>query len=392
MIRNWKFGLLGKKNAKKTRDPQIKGLHKGRKVTFEQLENRELLSVTAADIPDVDAAAPIAARAESEAYESALVPDSVLNTTGSSFLVNTNRDVVNANDGVLSLREAIAAAADGDKITFASSLGTTTITVSSTLVIHNSVTIDGGNRITLSANDNCEIMQIGRSSGSASMDVELRNLTFKNGCCASGNGGAIYFSQYGSTLTIKNSSFYDNTAYYRGGAVYFSSSNGTLTISDSTFAGNSAGTQGGAVYMPYGTAKITNTSFSDNSASSDAGALLGSGTISNSSFSGNTASSSAGAVYGQWTISDSSFSKNSVKNYYGGAVYGSGKISNSTFTDNSTTNGSGGVRFELRKFRLLVDQRDNEIGNREEIDETEPQRFGRVFFCDDLLECGNQRG
>ena len=47
-------------------------------------------------------------------------------------VVTTLDDTVNATDGVVSLREAISAASDGDTITFASSLSGGTITLSGT--------------------------------------------------------------------------------------------------------------------------------------------------------------------------------------------------------------------------------------------------------------------
>ena len=61
----------------------------------------------------------------------------------STIVVNTVSDTVNANDGVTSLREAIAQAGAGDTITFSAALNHQTILVASELDITKSLTIDG---------------------------------------------------------------------------------------------------------------------------------------------------------------------------------------------------------------------------------------------------------
>ena len=61
----------------------------------------------------------------------------------STITVNTTSDVVNANDGVTSLREAIAQAGAGDTIGFAAALDHQTISLAQGLVLSRDVVIDG---------------------------------------------------------------------------------------------------------------------------------------------------------------------------------------------------------------------------------------------------------
>lgn len=263
-----------------------------------------------------------------------------------SLVVDTRLDVVNPNDGVTSLREAVAAANDGATITFAESLGETTIALDSKVKIEKSITIDGGNRVTLDGiSDGC--FRVSGENGNSV--VEIRNLTFVNGD-ADGHGGAIS-NDYG-TLMITNSTFCDNYATGFGGAIdnYY----GNLTIVNSTFSGNSAYDCGGAIYTKGGIVLIANSSFSDNSSIDNGGAIYnddGELTISNTTFSGNSSLSNGGAIYNyrfennyETVISNSVFSGNSAK-MDGGAIgnnWGYMTIANSSFSGNHA-NGGGSI-------------------------------------------------
>lgn len=74
----------------------------------------------------------------------------VIVNVDSDFVVDTTLDVVDANDGLTSLREAIALAEEGDTITFANAIADSVLTLNDSLTIDKSLTIDGGaNNITL---------------------------------------------------------------------------------------------------------------------------------------------------------------------------------------------------------------------------------------------------
>ena len=117
------------------------------------------------------------------------------------------------------------------------------------------------------------------------------------------NGGAVYSTS--RSLTIIQSSFINNTAWVNGGAVYFSASSSyELTIKQCIFESNNADNgAGGAVYVDgnYGSANEPSSRniFNDNRASSNGGALCvrnGNLYINYSSFTNNTASN-GGAAY-----------------------------------------------------------------------------------------------
>src|SRR5687767_3451903 len=122
--------------------------------------------------------------------------------------------VINTNDsGAGSLRQAITNAVSGDTITFDPSLSGQVMTLSSNLLIHKDLIIDGSglsSQVTLSGNSGSRIIQI---LGSPS--VTISNLKFINGFSAS-SGGVIYST---GDLTVINSTF-TNNASSSGGAIY----------------------------------------------------------------------------------------------------------------------------------------------------------------------------
>jgi predicted outer membrane repeat protein len=113
-----------------------------------------------------------------------------------------------------------------------------------------------------------------------------------------GFGGAIYNCP-GSTLTVTDTTFSDNSAE-QGGAIC---NGGTLTINNSTFTGNRALRLKGGAIRNYGTLTINNSTFTGNSASGGIGGAINNGEafrqkgtllINNSTLSGNTAADGKG--------------------------------------------------------------------------------------------------
>ncbi|MGD9895022.1 MAG: hypothetical protein AB7U18_27370, partial [Dehalococcoidia bacterium] len=103
-----------------------------------------------------------------------------------TFVVTTAADVVNAGDGVLSLREAVAranATTAADRIGFASAIDGATLTLTGgELVLRQDVAIDGvrngdGVGVTI---DGADAQRILRTSG-AGTEVALEALTLANG-------------------------------------------------------------------------------------------------------------------------------------------------------------------------------------------------------------------
>ena len=197
----------------------------------------------------------------------------------------TDWTVQSAGDGVANaancpgascrLRDAIAAASNGDTIVFA---GDYTINLVSSLVIDRNLMIDGtGHSVTVSGQNSVRVFDI--SSG---VTAQLNALTIANGYDGLLGGGI----RNNGTLTVTNSTFVDNSAYYGGGIFNYQN----LTIINTTFTGNSApGGYGGGLYNS-GSLAMNNSTLADNSASaSNAGGLYNgaSATLRNTLFANN---------------------------------------------------------------------------------------------------------
>jgi hypothetical protein len=120
------------------------------------------------------------------------------------------------------LRDAIARAAGGDTIKFASSLANKTITLTSgQLFINKNLTIDAANVeiLTISGNNSSRVILTEPYT-----KVTLKNLIIANGRVsgtqennqATSAGGGIQ-TGYGSTLTLENCQVNNNVAGFGGG-------------------------------------------------------------------------------------------------------------------------------------------------------------------------------
>ena len=206
--------------------------------------------------------------------------------------------VTNTRDsGAGSLRDAIARAQAGDTIKFASTLASTTITLTSgQLAINKALTIDGTgvSNLTISGNQASQVFNVARNTTAA-----FKNLTIANGRTM-GSGGGIQASDYS-----------------------------TVVVTDCRFNNNAAGV-GGAISVGYGSnATVTNSQFN-----------LNDGTLTKSGFS---AGAIATAGSGVLTVRGSQFTNN--KGVNGGAIYsllGALTVEDSVFLKNSSAAGIGG--------------------------------------------------
>jgi predicted outer membrane repeat protein len=188
------------------------------------------------------------------------------------------------NSGQGSLRDALAAAGDGDTIEIQPELGTINLTsghleipAGKTITINgNGATIDGGG---ITSPTGGGILYVANTA-----NVTITDLTFANG---KGDkfGGAIYND---GTLALVDTTFTNNEATQDGGAI---ENCGVLNISGNTsFTGNEALSQfgvGGAIDNWYGSVNISGSVyFSGNTANSGGaiycyGGLTNNGTITN---------------------------------------------------------------------------------------------------------------
>jgi len=254
-----------------------------------------------------------------------------------TFTVTTLQDVV-ADDGLVSLREAITAAntnsafndaaagdATGDTIRFASQLAGQAIQLTGgQLAITDDLVIVGD--VTLDAQNQSRILSINTSE-----NVVLSRLTFVNGRV--GNlGGAIQV--FDGNLLISQAEFRSSSTTgfsSQGGAIY--SSNSNLRIGRSTFAENIS-ERGGAISGVDSNINVFQSTFTDNDgvAVNAASNLRGAG----------GAIESAGG--GRLSVVQSTFSENSSS--VGGAIFASSDnvfIFRTAFNENSSLRTGGAV-------------------------------------------------
>lgn len=132
-----------------------------------------------------------------------------------------------------------------------------------------------------------------------SVDLKFENITFDGGNAGNENGGAIWQNDGTAILAFKNCAFKNNNAT-NGGAVYMAGSN--MTAENTSFSDNTATTAAGAVGIA-GTAELvsfTDCDFTSNTAGKHGGALQNCGgektrlTVTRGTFSNNKTTDGSG--------------------------------------------------------------------------------------------------
>jgi len=306
-----------------------------------------------------------------------------------TYTINTLQDVVNANDGVLSLREAVTAAngSNGrDLITFANGLQGTITLNGTQLALTDNVDIigPGSGQLTISGNNQSRIFY----SGTTGKTITLEGLTLTNGHSI-GSGGAVSFDYasgvlrdvvivnssattsgggiyagYSSNLILENCVIENNAASssgYGGGIQTVYCYN--VAIADSVIADNTSYYGGGIGLNANVHNTIDNTIIHGNTSHAGGGihAIRTSGAagtsytndtiITNSWIIDNTAAAHAGGAFFQYsenvTVADSVISGNVANNDGGGGIYlyasGHSLVTGSTIANNSSAVHGGGV-------------------------------------------------
>jgi Ca2+-binding RTX toxin-like protein len=264
----------------------------------------------------------------------------------SNLVVSTLEDESDGDfrEGDLSLREAIAIADSGATITFDSSLTDSTIKlVLGELAIDKDLTIQGlgANNLTIDGSFlrgefgsfiSSRVFNINDGDDATGSNVTIEGITITGGdlifASDAGSGGAGIFNR--ENLSLNSSIISDNNAPGRFGAGI--SNEGNLVVNSSLITNNNAGYRGGVsgagfgggIYNRRGTAKIVNSTITENTASIgggiDNGATL---EISNSTITSNTADLSSfsetigNGISGSATITSSIVAGNGINDFGG---------------------------------------------------------------------------
>ena len=205
--------------------------------------------------------------------------------------VSITTDVVNANDGKCSLREAIDAAnrdkasgpapgeclaGNGADTIFLSKGITYTLTLTSTgdLEITRTVTLN----VTGVGNPVNAVIQGGSGWNDrifriySSAAVNMSNITIRGGR-GTGPGGGVHVAS-GSALTLTNGLLRDNVVSGQGGGGIFLANGSAMTITNSAVISNTATSGGGGGIRASGVLTITNSTISSNSAFEHGGGIF----------------------------------------------------------------------------------------------------------------------
>ena len=323
------------------------------------------------------------------------------NWDSSEIIVTTFDDVIDPNDGLISLREAIGLANQSERdltillpagtyplsipgigddsgltgdldilpggsvtilgagsdqtVLDANDLGDRVLDVLAGAVVNlDGLTITGGhmpnngggirNDGTLQLHDVRVIDNSGYNGGgirnTGQLSISASVITQNAG---SNTGGGI--SNFGGEVAITGSTISDNSTKYGGGLW----TNASAVIVDSTIEYNDASENGGGIINATGgTLSIERTAFVENTAKFGGGIWTNAtATITDSTFDGNQASSNGGAISntsnGTLSLVGGTLSGNTGN--FGGGLLNSGTSSvvNSTFSGNEARNGGGGI-------------------------------------------------
>ena len=226
-------------------------------------------------------------------------------------------------------------------------------------------TLDGGARFNIKDDGTVTVTNagIGKRVIYAKPERGKLNLTFENlvikGGNASDNGGGVYFSSTGGSLTMNGGEISGNAAA-NGGGVYYDS--GKFTMTAGTISGNTATGSGGGIYSRSGgSVKISGGAIKENKANQSGGGIY------------------HYSAYGVTISGDAIIRNNTTSNSGGGICMNSGSldVKSGTISGNTATSSGGGIYFSAQTLEISG----GTIGGTSDSDKNTAKNGGGVFVA-----------
>ena len=274
-----------------------------------------------------------------------------------TITVTTLADVT-ANDGQVTLREAIQAAntdtsvdgstagAGDDTIVFNAGLAgplaltQNELTITSNITITGNKAANGTNSISVGYTTPPTAAATTRVFNVTAGNFTLNSLIVQNGN-VTGTGGAINFgSPAGTTLTVNDTTISGSAASGQGGGIY--SNAGNVVVSSSTITGNrttGANSHGGGISANTGNVTVSNGSVIGATFDSRGNMLTG----GNYLFGATTNGGGINATSGTITVTGSTVQNNGAEQFGGGVFSGGGDVTLRESTIRNNNMGGGGT-------------------------------------------------
>lgn len=282
-----------------------------------------------------------------ESLENRLVP--------ATFLVTTFADVVDPNDGRLSLREAVSlanATTTPDTIQLAAGVyqieragaGENNNVTGDFDVLSPLILKGAGTDATV-----IDAAQLDRVFDIKIGNATFNNLTIRNGYVPNDDGGGIFID---ANIQLNNCKVLDNVAVQGGGI----SAGGNVTLNNSTVSDNTAlEIDGGGIYAGVTTVTLIRSRVSDNRAADDGGGITAQFVnATDSVIADNFASDSAGGISAVGVaLTRSTLSGNRCGTDGGGVFVFTMNATESTISGNTAGNDGGGIHCDSGGLTLV---------------------------------------
>ena len=329
-------------SGKDRRNRLTRGIsNEGRRLLFEELEDRRLLSVTASEYASIREAYGDFGLSQ-RMSDVNIIEITANNLTAAALKSAISEAQTTAKDDLIVVRTT----GSSHTITYADVGDQVQIDLDSSQYGTLSIVALGSESLTVDANNLTRVFRV------ASGTVNMGNLVITGGNTAGNyDGGGVYCGNY-STLTMTNCTVSGNSAWYGGGV--YCGAHSVLMMTNCTVSGNSANGSGGGVDgSNYSALTLANCTVSGNNSAGYGGGVssgyCGALELMNCTVSGNSAKSDGGGVHsgmeGMLTLINCSVSGNNANE--GGGVYGYLRstltLANCTVSGNSANERVGGL-------------------------------------------------